>query len=414
MVELLGENAIEDISVSHPTELWEADFCDVFGGPTELRYEGSVLLRNHRFYVDDLDNQYAVTKKQRHFHKGGCAVVASEGYFPFGTELNFSQTCRFAMNHFRVTFDLKWLPGTKIKRHMGLGNLELPGKFVRYWCLDPVLHQIEGKQTGWFDLPEASDERKMVGHWHRPPLAIVFERADGVLIEVGTGSDVWRWEENFGAGPEQGSYKIFLSNAGIEYVREPLMTCAEFVPSARPYRFTWYVAWGKKGTTVSVASAEKEICFEHGEPIIPLESEAYVVNFAALSGKENLHHLHCNGHFAELKEDSQVCWECDGVQKCARRMIRKLQSLPLEANQVKTLRIKGISPSYCLNSIHMERGDKPMLIHWDINAILDFLVWAKQQLGSQWCIVPEISEEMPLVSLTEAVKPLGFSLQEAE
>lgn len=414
MVELLGENAIEDISVSHPTELWEADFCDVFGGPTELRYEGSVLLRNHRFYVDDLDNQYAVTKKQRHFHKGGCAVVASEGYFPFGTELNFSQTCRFAMNHFRVTFDLKWLPGTKIKRHMGLGNLELPGKFVRYWCLDPVLHQIEGKQTGWFDLPEASDERKMVGHWHRPPLAIVFERADGVLIEVGTGSDVWRWEENFGAGPEQGSYKIFLSNAGIEYVREPLMTCAEFVPAARPYRFTWYVAWGKKGTTVSAASTGKEICFEHGEPIIPLESEAYVVNFAALSGKENLHHLHCNGHFAELKEDSQVCWECDGVQKCARRMIRKLQSLPLEANQVKTLRIKGISPSYCLNSIHMERGDKPMLIHWDINAILDFLVWAKQQLGSQWCIVPEISEEMPLVSLTEAIKPLGFSLQEAE
>lgn len=416
MVDIFADAEAQDIVVRHEKLDWEAEFCDVFGGPVEVRYEGKPLLKNYRFYVDDLDNHYAVTKKQRRFHRGGSAVVTSEGYFPFGSELSFSQTCRFAMNYFRITFDLRWLRGTLVKRHFGLGCLELPGKFVRYWCLPAALHQVEGKQAEWIELPVASDEKVMVGHWHRPPLALVFERDDGVLIEVGTGSDLWRWEENLGAGPETGSYKIFLTQEGITYSREPLMTCTPFTPDARPYRFTSHIAWGKKQDLVvrNFENTSKITFSQNLEPQIaevPQDKNiCYEVDFSAIKWNEAALHVHPVLPEMKMETTSTPCWEDDLVQKSARRLIRKLQKM--SDFQTATLVITGVDLACCWNSSHLERGKNATLLHWDINAFLDFVVWLKQQLGLNWQVEVKTKTEMPLISLAGIRNPLGFSLAE--
>jgi len=228
-------------------------------GPFELcDGQGEPWLRDVTFYVDDLGADLALSERFRVACKGGVATVETTGRYPFGAGISVKQALRYAVNHVRVVTDVQLPPGSIVRRHLGLGGFTLPGRWRRFYCLPPAQHLAEGRQGAWQDIPAEAPASGMIGHWHRPPLRLVFERDDGVRVEVGTGGDVWRWEQNFGFGPEAGNYKLRLEPGGLRFEREPLMTCAEVAPVARIYRLTWYLAWegprGRRGDAATAAA----------------------------------------------------------------------------------------------------------------------------------------------------------------
>ena len=145
----------------------------------------------------------------------------------------------------------------EIPRHFSIGSLALTRQMVKLYSHTTCSTSSPWKPDSNFEVPEYSDKDIMLGHWHRPPLSVVFKRPNGTAIEVGTGSDIWRWEENLGYAPESGSYKIILTKDGLQFIREPLACCENFAPELRPYRFSWFIAWRENGANKKLPKHNK-------------------------------------------------------------------------------------------------------------------------------------------------------------
>ncbi len=381
-----------EVRVCHDSGRWQAlHSAEAFGGPVEILLDGQPILRDCRTYIDDLTDESAVLRRLRDFRKGGAAVVASEGYLPFGNEVSYTQTCRYAANHVRMTLDVHWPKGMAVKRHLGVGGLFLPGKWARLYCLPPASHLAMGQTPQWHTLPPAGEKPVMVGHWHRPPLALVFERHDGTAVEIGTGSDIWRWEQCLGHGPESGSYKLMLSSEGIQVVREPLMCCEDFQPACRDYRFSWYVAWKAPDfpSRATPVPREMDITLDNAAavlaggqdiPALCVDADKQPWPAAARRAASDLHYV--RGEHAD-----SVCWESPALQKRVRRLIRQIAACP----EAIPLVWRNLQPAPCWDPVHLNRRKAEGIAHWDMAAILDFAVWTRKQLGEQWPIWAELS-----------------------
>ncbi len=394
------------VKLGHPDGSWQATHdLSRFGGPHELHVAGTCVLESAHFHIDDFVDDSAVVTKARAFRKGGAGMVTSSAYLPFGGEPAFSQTCRYAANHARITFDLQWRAGSAVKRHLGLGGVFLPGAWKRVFCVPPVTHLAAGVQPGWHDLPNAPGAPDMLGHWHRPPLALVFEREDGLLLEVGTGTDVWRWEHCLGCGPEQASYKVMRQADGLRLVREPLMCCESFAPKARAYRFTWHLAWAaaRRGRRHSAGARMLSIDAERGVSASDLEDiqtskkdAAVALDFAGIQWPAAAQRAPTQLGFVRDELDAAPCWQAPVPQRLARHVIRQLSA----TSAVRTLVVHGMEPGVCWCPAHLGRTRRDGLAHWDINAILDLAVWVRRQLGDEceiradtgaWGVLPSLA-----------------------
>jgi len=407
------------IRIAHPDGAWEAEHeAERFGGPALIRVNGTPVLEACRFYVDDITDESAVVKKNRAFRKAGTATVVSRGYLPFGREAGFIQTCRYAANHVRVTFDLHWPRGAVIRRHLGVGGLFLPGKWKRCFCVPPALHIADGAKPAWQEIPEPGEAPLMVGHWHRPPLALVFERDDGVAVEIGTGSDLWRWEYALGVGPESGSYKAMLEQDGLRLIREPLMCCAEFAPAPREYRFTWYAAWRvppapsppdfPPGTDVKFGERQEGASDSEAGATAPdnADGPSFALDPRRMPCPSAWRRAGSPMGYVRDERTPCPCWQSAGVQKTARRVIRQLAARPSG-----WLTVRGLAPGVCWDPAHLDRKNRNGMGHWDVNAILDFAVWTRQQLGPEWRVRTDSPELNELPSLAGLFSRNGFEME---
>ena len=412
---MIGHTA-KQITIAHPDGMWEAvHSTERFGGPHTISVNGDVLLEAPRFHIDDIGDESAIVLKQRAFRKAGTAMATSTGYLPFGSETKFFQSCRYAANHVRITFDLRWRRNTAIRRHLGLGSLFLPGKWKRYFCLPPSLHLSEGAKPKWQDISDADDAPAMIGHWHRPPLALVFERADGTAVEIGTGYDLWRWEQCLGLGPENGSYKILREENGLRLVREPVMCCEEFTPLPRDYRFTWYAAWrSAKAQETSPLPPANPLQFDLRRGLTPgglaetvahkSEPPVFSLDLNDIAWPAKFRRAGTAAAYIRGENEAQPCWKSPGMQKGLRHAIRQLAGLSTEG----TLQLRGVNPGLCWDSTHLGYKNPDGVAHWDINSVLDFAVWTRQQLGLGWQIQTETGALAELPSMTGLFGQNGF------
>lgn len=363
-----------------------------------LKVGGRTLARSSSFYVDDVPDAAGVPGRAREFRKTGAAVVSGAVVLPVGAEVALARTWRIAGNHARVTADLKWPRGAAVQRHLGLDGLTLPGKWTSMHCIPPLQHLIEGAAPFDRELPSFEGERTMLGHWHRPPLAMVFRDAEGFAVEVGTGDDIWRWEQSLGYGPESGSYKVFLDKDGLQLVREPLMCCDEFTPEAREYRFTWHLAWagGSIGNTDTAAGTANvaDWCLE------------------TTHWRDSARRLVQNPADPEQStRESHACFNSAVAQKTFRRWIRQLAEAPEPGN----LTLRGIGPGPCTVPGHVRRGGKDTpLPHWDLHALMALSEWARQILGQDWHVEATpagIGHALP--SVQGLFQPSGFEIENA-
>lgn len=389
------------------------------GGPLSFQLGADELLRDCQCHVDDVTDSSGVATVARCCRRGITALVTQAGYYPFGRQIKFTAHTFHAARHFRRVVDVSWPKGAVVRRHFGFDGLALPGTWTRLFVLPPALHLAEGQAPAWQAIPAApaAGQELMIGHWHRPPLALVFERPDGTRLEIGTGSDLWRWESGLGAGPEHASFKLFLGAAGLRLAREPLMTCAEFAPAGRDYRFSWYAAWQPAGDPVpdtAPANLQPLPFRDNGDallsaaapagqggkgrrpkkPAAPPAAPCFLVDFNALPGlPPEVRRTPSPAAYGRGERGPGLCWESGIVQKRARRLIRQLAGLRAPAG---TLVFRGLEPGPCWDPAHLDKQNPNGQAHWDINGILDFAEWTRQTLGPAWTLLAEFAPGTPL------------------
>ena len=79
-------------------------------------------------------------------------------------------------------------------------------------------------------------------------------------------------------------------------------------------------------------------------------------------------------------------------------MVRRLGRMLRERFETGILVIRGLTPGCCWNPGHFEKNNREILAHWDINGLMELMVWLRQQLpGWELRIIPD--ESLPLPSL---------------
>jgi hypothetical protein len=403
------------LCLEHETLGWQARHSlEQAGGPVEVRTGAGAVLAGVHFHVDDFGIDNAVVEGCRAYHRGGAGVVECSGFFPFGNAIRFRQVCRYAANHVRVTLDLDWPSGSRVQRHFGVGGMVLPGSWARMFVVPPASHWVAGVAPAWYELPAAAAGPRMVGHWHRPPLALVFEQHDGRRVEIGTGPDVWRWEEGLEAGPEAGSYKVMLEADGLRLVREPLMTCLGHEPRPRPYRFQWYAAWAAPRGTAAAPAAVGGIAVAVGEnrklsfAESPPEAEPVLVwDCGRQSWPPAARACPAPAAPPAVGEAVQPCFASDSAARLLRTLVRGLRGRFADGG---TLLVRGLAPALCFEPAHPgRRKGQDTMAHWDVGSLLDLGVWARNQLGPEWRIGCEPATAWPLPSLRGLFTPNGFT-----
>jgi hypothetical protein len=378
---------------------------DTCGGPEQIDIKGKKAVEGIFSSISDLKDDQCMTRRIKGYNKSGQSTVESEGYLPFGGEAEFRQTARYHKNLLRFTQDINFRKGTTVDRHFSVGSMKLPGLFNRFTIVPPAQHQTEGGDVHVREIPKWQGKDIMVGHWHRPPLSLIFHRKDGIDLEIGTGFDLWRWEQNLGYYPESGSYKVMLTEEGLELIREPLACCEEYEPEQRNYRFTWYFAWQdrkKKNKLpdhdthyVPFKNAGKEVDFERLKRELterekgdkPTYLNLNIIRGLAWSDKEASvpsSQAYCCGLAAD-----EICWEAGFVVRRLKKIMRRLS----EIEGIEGIVLEGVDPSICYNPSHVDRKNVMGMVHWDIGSVFDFFSWLENHVKGRFPIFLQPNEE---------------------
>ena len=372
------------IIFSDETGKWQAEHpVNGINGPLKLSYKNDTLLTDCSGYCGKRSEESAVTRRVKDYHKGGLSVIEAEGFMPFEDgQISYKHSYKYSNKRVRIISDLSFSGNIPIERHFGVGSLFLPGKWKDFHVIPAAGLLIHGAQESLKEIPKFEGKPIMLGHWHRPPLSVTFKRPNGTTIEIGTGSDIWRWEENLAYAPESGSFKIILEEDGIRFIREPLSCCETYLAPNRTYRFSWYIAWRENGANKALAKHHSiRVLFDKtGE--LDIQSIRKQLNEKSLFAYAlfDLNDLEWNEKqltssspydFIRGINSSLPCWTNSSVITRVKKVIRKL----IEIDELDGIIFKSFIPKICYQSNHVNKKHENGTAHWDVNGLFDFASW---------------------------------------
>ena len=226
------------IEIEETNGLWKATHAKGrCGGPRTIACGDTDILADFCCSIDSVPDYLLHSKNAHVYHKAGQSVFESKGDYPTGQSLR--QISRYAANAMRVTWDLSWPKATAPKDAVQIGNGTLKGRWTRMFLL---------QQDGSGQWQELEPGREIA--WQgNPPLAMVFEREDGVRLEYAYGFDLWRWEAGLGLANST-PLRVIPSEEGLQILRQvsdaslpPSDKEEAPAPQARDYRFMATLAW---------------------------------------------------------------------------------------------------------------------------------------------------------------------------
>jgi len=374
----------ELITFSDDSGKWCAEHpVNGINGPLKLSYKNDTLVTDCSGYCGDRRESTAVSKKIKDYHKAGQSVIESEGFMPFEDgQITYKHSYKYSNRRVRIISDISFAGNIPIKRHFGVGSLFLPGKWKDFHVMPAAGLLIHGAEERTFEIPKYEDKPIMLGHWHRPPLSVTFKRPNGTTLEIGTGSDIWRWEENLGYSPESGSYKIVLEEDGIRFIREPLACCETHLPANRSYRFSWYMAWRENGANKSLPKHHSiKVLFDKNNELDLTSIKKQLEGKSLFSyATFDLNDLKWNEKqltssspydFIRGEKTNLACWSNNSVITKVKKIIRKL----IEIDELDGIIFKNFTPKVCYQNHHVNKKHENGTAHWDVNGIFDFASW---------------------------------------
>jgi len=389
---------------------WRAAYNDkVPAGPAVIEIDGKPIVTDCYSACDELTDNLLLADKIRLYRKAGTAIFEGSGHFPFGAGLTMRNVMRYDVNTMRATTDIRWKPATPVKDSIQIQSFSLTGDWKHILVIPDFKTFNETGKAEWTELPA---DGKL--EFSPCPLAVVFENADGVRVETGLGSDVWRW--NAGLCLHQApvhSMTVEINAKNLKVTR-----CVEVAPDApenpeeqpkmpevRDFRFNSYLAWSQTPAPVQMPEklTELSICdasgLNHDDLKACGENPAICVDFT----KMNLPNL--------ANRDGRqggLCWDSALTQRVARRIVRQLS----EYSSQGTVEFIGLEPGLCTIGKHCERRNAAP--HWDHASLLDFSAWMKQRLRGWTISIPVKGLWSELPSLSCLAAPACFGAEEDE
>ncbi len=254
----------------------------------------------------------------------------SEKIIPFGCEYDVRRSFSLMDGLLRVTADFR-AGGRQVLRELRLDPVTLTGDWRRIGI------SRDGDAVEWYDLPYIEETPEM-------PVFYLVEAADGTFWEFGCGEDLWRCR----AGRKLGGEALFAVDASAREVRfERLMFrfAPELVLQRRPWRFGYYLAWSE----VPDAPVAGGVLDLH-QLAIPDGGRRTGVDGAPGSG---------------------FCLAAPAVQRVLRDAVRR---------SAGPLVIRGGAAGCCYAAGHLDRANKGLLLHRDLESGMAFYEWANRQL----------------------------------
>ncbi len=334
--------------------------------PGALTADGLLLWRPGICTLGDLDDEGAVVRSTRATTRGDAITVTSQGYLPFGAQPAIRHVARYNEGLVRVTSDLTIPRQTTLTGQVEAGSLHLPGTWQAVRTIAPAA-------TGALELsPWQPLERAVV--WEPAPLAVLLRHGSGWEIELGLGTDVWRWQQ--GLQPDQtagGHMELVPADDGWRLRRIVSHFAERTQPAPRTYRFTWYAAWAQPGAPEPVTLTDVPATWRGpGDlDVAPLDNlgpdHRLVIDLADAAWPDA----------ARRTDDTGApCFCSHTVLRQFRHLIRQLDACP---NRSFAIAFRRLHPGFCTAGAHLDRGRT--LAHWDMAAIVDAACWARHTLG---------------------------------
>lgn len=319
-----------------------------------LVHEGGVIGKFH-------EREMLQTKLRKHdVLKFDALLCDSEARLPFGSEPTVRRHFEVAGNHANLIVD--WtLQSDIVLDALSIDDLFLPGAW-RDVTVVTIKEDELVKET-----IEISENASVLWSGSIPFLACVFRTEDGLLVEIGTGDDLWRWMVADSLGG-RGSFRIEKSEDGIRVFRE-VFRIPETMENikGRDWRFKWYFAWMKEG--------DRQRDARRGDDCVELDLSSEKLKSGSYHG--------CGGMMS-----SNPCLASAKVEGVLKRRVRSL----VAKEEKERLILTNVSPGLCDSASHLRRASKGALLHWDMMKTLDFWFWANRiaaDEGKRFLIEPK-------------------------
>ena len=267
-------------------------------------------------------------------------VVESLNVYPFGGESLIERSYSLRGKLMEVKLDVK--PGKgEVVRDLELEELFFPGEFTGIEFIRSVPKPNEVWQLEKVDF---TDER-----WtsDSPFAVLLLTDADGFQVELGCGGDWWRMQ---GAGNT--FWSVEKSAEGITVKRRVVAIDPEESVERRPWRFNYYIAWGR-------SSAARMLLDNNCEVLAP----------------------------ELLKSAGSECFRAPAVRKLLRKLLRHYQQQSCNI----VLRLPDVKS--CDDAGHLERPGKKLLRHWDLDELFALYSWGNRMLGMDRTLIVELPPE---------------------
>ncbi len=346
---------------------WQAEFMPQTEIAMSLEF-GNCRCNLLPLKLGKISEAYGIVKKNQHHQTvdGLRQSVSLSQVIPFGAEPNLKREVAFCANHATISSYIELKGNLKIDR-FNIDPLFLPGSWKRIGiipipaCGDaipaPQWHELDGSEQLIYDETV-------------PFLVCMLENSDGEIIEIGTGNDLWRWQSAGTVDGASASFTVSVGAEGVSIERNVFVFAEATVMENRPWRFKWYLAWGKRGEKVDFPKISRpfavncKFSVDPDKPSVFDLSTAKIADVAAVVDHDN-------------KLVAAYCLEAAMIMKQLRKFIRSAT----QHCDDECLVFIGIEPHICSSSSHLDRHKKASLVHWDIMSLFDFYDWALRQLA---------------------------------
>ncbi|MBO5924099.1 MAG: hypothetical protein J6Q81_06255 [Lentisphaeria bacterium] len=265
--------------------------------------------------------------------------VESLSVYPFGGESAIGRTHNLRGNLLEVKVDIK--PGrSEVVRNLELEDAVFYGEFTKAEMLSTMPEPGKNWEFAQLNLADGTIWQ------HTTPFAVLLlTRADGTVLEMGSGGDWWRT-----CGTGNTAWSIVKAADKIIVKRKVIAIADDVEIERRPWRFNYYIAWNKTSAAA--------ICAGKDDIILEFDPQA-----------------------------AGNCFAAPAVRKYLRKLIR--QQLDKPGNVV--LQVPDVKS--CDDAAHLERPGKKQLRHWDMCELFALYSWGNRALGEDRSLVIRLPQE---------------------
>ncbi len=372
--------------------LWTANHePDSVSGPSLLTFNSIPIFNHCECELGDLSDNVALIDSVKEWRKGTILHLKRQGHFPFGSGTKLIQAYRYYNSSLRITTDFV-IPGhTSIAKQIGISSFSIPGKWHGFREItrnNGILPEVSSLNQ----LPASSSKSAEIKSWGTHPVSLIFKHETGIELEIGLGTDIWRWNNGFLINDNNAKYRLAIIDNEIRFQRYVSIADADIIPEPRHYIFNWYLAWSmSQNDDQSDPLSHIELNYNEQQELdlcqLDNDTRNLPLNYALNLDLGKINWRLSQKRIYDNEISDSPCFTASSTIKHLKRIIRQISSLK---NDKIPINITGIFPGFCNCGRHVYK--KHSCVHWDMASIIEFAAWTRKILGKKRRIIFDYSK----------------------